>query len=481
VVCALGAALGGCGSDEREGEETIIKTRDDLLDPQTCNECHPKHFEEWSGSMHAYASKDPVFLAMNARAQRETGIGDFCVKCHAPMAVREGALADPGKIAEAPEHLQGVTCYFCHNVEAVEGEHNAPFRLSNDLTMRGAIRDPVKTGGAHRSAYSEFLDSTTPESAVACGACHDIVTPTDVHIERTFLEWRESVYGQAGTTGFSSCGKCHMTSKFDDRGVPIADPGVRSRERRHRHMFPGVDLALTQFPDMADQRDEVQDFLNFTLLADICVAQDAGSFFATVTLDNVAPGHRFPSGAAQDRRAWVEVVAYEGGTEIYRSGIVADDGRLDEVNDPDLWQLRDGAYKENGEPAHMFWDIATWKNDCADTTRIGCTIPAAGLVSNNTFDQEHVTRRYPLADGGLVPGTPDRVTVRVRIRPVGLDVLDDLIASGDLDPSIRTQMQTLDLNSRGNFTAEWTPETVNDKNAQIEGLPALCRTFALPQ
>ena len=40
--------------------------------------------------MHAYAAEDPVFLAMNARGQRETkgALGDFCVKCHAPMAVQ---------------------------------------------------------------------------------------------------------------------------------------------------------------------------------------------------------------------------------------------------------------------------------------------------------------------------------------------------------------------------------------------------------
>ena len=41
-------------------------------DPQTCKECHPKHFDQWSGSMHAYASDDPVFVAMNQRGQRET-------------------------------------------------------------------------------------------------------------------------------------------------------------------------------------------------------------------------------------------------------------------------------------------------------------------------------------------------------------------------------------------------------------------------
>lgn len=38
----------------------------------------------------------------------------------------------------------------------------------------------------------------------------------------------------------------------------------------------------------------------------------------------------------------------------------------------------------------------------------------------------------------MVPGPPlDEVAVQVHIRPVGLDVLDDLVDSGDLDPVFR--------------------------------------------
>ena len=58
--------------------------------------------------MHAYASDDPVFRAMNQRAQRETSgaLGDFCVKCHAPMAVQKALTTDglePGHAAAEDE------------------------------------------------------------------------------------------------------------------------------------------------------------------------------------------------------------------------------------------------------------------------------------------------------------------------------------------------------------------------------------------
>lgn len=40
---------------------------------------------------------------------------------------------------------------------------------------------------------------------------------------------------------------------------------------------------------------------------------------------------------------------------------------------------------------------------------------------------------------------PARVTVRALMRPIGLDVVDELIASGHLDPSIRAAMPTYEL------------------------------------
>src|SRR6478672_4090627 len=80
----LALALIACGDEKFTVEK--------LQDPETCKECHPKHFEQWSGSMHAYAADDPVFVAMNKRGQRETNgeLGDFCLRCHAPMALELG-------------------------------------------------------------------------------------------------------------------------------------------------------------------------------------------------------------------------------------------------------------------------------------------------------------------------------------------------------------------------------------------------------
>src|SRR6516162_9947976 len=84
----------GCSSSSGNGVTPL--TRAQLLDANACQSCHPDQFSQWAGSMHAYSTKDPVFRAMNARGQRETSgqLGSFCVQCHAPMALHEGATTD---------------------------------------------------------------------------------------------------------------------------------------------------------------------------------------------------------------------------------------------------------------------------------------------------------------------------------------------------------------------------------------------------
>ncbi len=476
-LLVLAIVLGGCGSEEAGGERVL--TREQLMDPETCKDCHPAHYDEWSGSMHAYASEDPVFVAMNARGQRETNgaLGDLCVRCHAPMAVAEGATTDGSNLAELPRSLQGVTCYFCHDAESVQGEHNAALALSGGVTMRGGVRDPVSSG-AHRSAYSELFDRTRPESAAACGGCHDIVLPSppapaEVHLERTFAEWKSTIFSVHQPGQFLSCASCHM------RAIPnsvIADaPGVPTRPARHLHTFAGVDLALTPFPNREAQRQEVEQMLDTSLRAEMCVSPATG---IEVLLDNVAAGHRFPSGAAQDRRVWTEVVAYAAGVEVYASGKTLESG------DPDLWVLRDGAFDASGGDAHMFWDVASTDNDCTNEI-VGCTIPGPVTTdpTHPDFFITHVLRRFPKDASLGIPGGVDRVTLRVFMRPMGLEGLDDLIASGDLDPSVKDAMPTLELlpnRHQSDVALEWTPEAA--QHAQlgftktINGLSVPCVT-----
>lgn len=414
----------------------------DLMDPETCKDCHPRHYREWASSMHAYASEDPVFRAMNERGQRETDgeLGDFCVKCHAPMAVREGFTDDGLDLDQAPDHVKGITCYFCHNVVAVEGEHDNPLVLANDTTMRGSILDPVRPS-AHGVEYSPLLDGYVHESSSMCGACHDIVNPNGVHLERTFAEWKHSVFGSDTVfEGFVSCNQCHMHKRD---GIAADDPDSMVGQRElHEHLWAGIDVALTPFPDAEVQRKAVEFELSTTVIARLVVEDPTQT---TVILESQS-GHRTPSGATQDRRMWVEFVAYDAnGNVIFASGDVADDEIVDKPEgdperDPHLWIFRDYIFDEAGEETHMFWEAAP--SEAHPDGYESNTMP--GTIE---FGVAHtVPKSYPVFN-------PARVTMRVRVRPMGLDVLDDLIASGDLDPTIRDAMPSHTL---GGTVLEWT-------------------------
>jgi hypothetical protein len=423
--------LASCTSSKTDDAPTL--TGDALLDPNNCLPCHADQFREWSGSMHAYAGEDPVFVAMNKRMQRETNgqAGTLCVGCHAPLAVRLGKTTDGLNLAELPASMRGVTCYFCHSTDAVEGTHNNPLHLATDGTMRGGFSDPIK--GPHRATYSALHDRETQASASMCGACHDVTTPAGAHIERTFEEWNASLYAKPGQL---ACGKCHMEGRD---GLAAKVDGAPTR-RVHDHSMAAVDIALSPFSETDAQRAGVQKLLDATLLTKLCVKQSPAGVLAEVTLDNAFAGHKFPSGAAQDRRAWLELVAYRAGAQVFATGVVPDKKSVTSIADPNLWLLRDKIFDAANAETHMFWQAARFESEL---------LPAAVTADPKDPAFFHsVTKTFTLP----VP-PPDRVTMRVRMRPMDFDLLDDLVATKDLDPAVLDRIPTYDL---GGTVREWT-------------------------
>lgn len=446
VAAVLAAALAAGCSD---GDITPLPIAR-LMEPETCLDCHPKHYAEWSGSMHAYAADDPVFLAMNRRGQAATGgaLGGFCVKCHAPLALELGLTTDGLNLAEVPQWAKGVGCYFCHNIKDVEGDHNNPLVLAMDATMRGGFDDPVRNQ-VHRSAYSPFVDGETRESSRACGACHDIVTPREVHLERTFSEWGGSIFASDDERRALSCGQCHMIGNTD---VIAEDPDASVKLRpsgRREHTFAGIDIALTAFPQLAEQRAAINRDLRGALLAKLCVLPTRGGEI-TLKLDPVGTGHSWPSGATHDRRAWAEIVAYNAaGAVVYSSGVVAATQDPEEImgTDPNLFAMWDKAFNAAGQPAKFMWDI-----DRVETDRL--LKPAVTTDRTDPAFDHSTTKSYPI---GALRADIVRVTARVLIRPLPLSLLDELApelaAVGA--PNLRAALPTFELSGA---TLEWTPQ-----------------------
>lgn len=439
----LGLALGplGCPSPEPEPSYDL----EALRKPETCAECHPIHYREWLGSMHAYAAEDPVFRAMNQKAQRESdgAVGDFCVRCHAPLAVELGLTQDGLNLDELPQEVQGVTCYFCHQVAAVEGTHNNPLRLAMDAIMRGHVDDPVVPDShAVGSDASDLFDRNKLASAAMCGSCHDIVSPAGAHIERTYAEWQASFYAdpdadepdEPALYGLT-CNECHM----DKATGAIADyPGVPGDRARTSHMWVGVDVAVSDFPDTElgpqlreEQLAAIAEQRKTSLCASLCVRDEGGSATVTVFLHNEGAAHSWPSGATADRRAWVELVARDAAEAlVLESGVITEDQPVTALDDPHLWLLRDRVFDQGGNEIHEFWNAASYESEL---------LPAPEQFGSLADATTWMSRSYPAA------AMPARVDMRVRLQAIGLDVLLALVESGDLDPAVVERFETFDV------------------------------------
>jgi len=531
ALCFAGAY--GCGQKPAVQYEY---TRDQLLDPESCRGCHEDYYTEWSASMHAYASRDPVFLAMNRRGNEETAgaLGDFCVKCHAPMAVLDQQTTDGLNLDTLPNSMQGVTCYFCHSVARVAGTHNDPLvhDTANPTAMRAGITNPI--ANPHHAEYSALLSGSQPESSTLCGSCHDIeltsppgpmpTSGSPVELERTFAEWQATVFApghNSNNPNGISCIGCHMPAPA--RGaVGSIFPGGPQTRNLHDHLFPGVDVALNAVaptaldgvPDAASSSNAdvsssadagtdassadagigadagssagtnetaVQSFLETTVrVARLCVEyqtdpSDRQRIRVLVDLDNVGAGHYWPSGAAQDRRAWADLRVLVDDQVVYTSGEPAPGTDVLASPDADLWLLRDHATKTDGTEAHMFWDVA----QIVPGTIPG---PVTFVVGAPGYDTTHAVRSFPLAITSWIPAPFDqtrlRVELRLRLQAIGYDVLDDLVASGHLDPAVRSAVtdrtlllnrnlaqpalvaQTPDLARFANVSFEWSSFTL---------------------
>lgn len=134
------------------------------------------------------------------------------------------------------------------------------------------------------------------------------------------------------------------------------------------------------------------------------------------------------------------------------SGNIADD-EIEEKppgdprHDPRLLMFRDHSYGADGKPVHMFWDAAQSKEHPKGYE--SHTMP----VSTTTYiEGKHSVVKQYRASGPN--GLPARVTARLRMRPIGMDVLHDLVDSGDLDPAILKEMPTFTVGTQ----IEWMPD-----------------------
>ncbi|RMD99728.1 MAG: hypothetical protein D6814_05045, partial [Calditrichaeota bacterium] len=178
-------------------------TLEDFHQPEACAGCHPNHYNEWKGAMHAYAVIDPVFNAMQDLGQQETQgkMDQFCIQCHSPIASKLGLTPAFYKEEDLPPiGRRGVSCMVCHTIYEVNQPANADVELAPRMGIRGPIEDPVDNS-FHVSVHEPML-----KTSEICSGCHNVVNPRGVTIENTFNEWKNSPAAAEG----QQCQDCHM-------------------------------------------------------------------------------------------------------------------------------------------------------------------------------------------------------------------------------------------------------------------------------
>ncbi|HEX9657513.1 MAG TPA: multiheme c-type cytochrome [Bacteroidota bacterium] len=320
----------------------------DFESSNSCALCHPQYVEEWKGSMHAYATNDPIWMLANNSLQSSTGgrLDNFCWQCHSPIGFLTGNTPSSIRIEDLPPIVrEGVNCDVCHVMRPPHTTTNQSiqYNIEPGKVKYASIPDPIPAG-VHESGY----DITFSRSE-KCRECHDLII-NGVPTEMTFTEWQNSTWGAMGV----ECQHCHMRRYTGQAAV-----GGPLRDNLHRHDFVGVDVAISDFPNKAVQRAAVDSLLrNSASLA--LVAPSSGSAGDSVTLrvriTNDRTGHHLPSSVFFNRQMWIEVTVWDDQGTGYESGHLDANGDLKDKNsvlepnaDPDLALFAGTLYKRGDE------------------------------------------------------------------------------------------------------------------------------------
>jgi len=343
----------------------------DFESSEVCMGCHPTIYNQWKGSMHSNAFKDPVFQALWNMGEKEVGenVRNLCAGCHSAIGTVSQEIKKEGnKFVASETAMEGVTCDMCHTIsesrinESPTGlPQNASFVINPGDTKRGPYKDAKSP--YHKTMYSELHTKSE-----FCGSCHNVFHPvSNFHIENTYTEWKFSVYAQKGI----QCQDCHMvpvevaietakTLKKPEKlpGQPcITGP---KRDYMYTHEFIGGNAVITKLmgsdkhSEMAIKR--LQNAAELEVKLDDIKKGKVGEL--KVKVINETAGHNLPTSLTEVREMWLEVyVKDEKGNVIFKSGALDKDGNVDEEAE----SFNALAVDEKGHHTVKPWEIARFE------------------------------------------------------------------------------------------------------------------------
>ncbi len=277
----------------------------------TCAICHQRIVDEHASSHHAKSFSNPVFkgqlkelFADAGRTPESFQDAATCNACHSPIDYILG-----GRVSSQPVESgeSGVTCDFCHTITGYQG--NTPGN-GNYISKPGEQkRGPFREREDWHHVYSELQTKSE-----FCAICHEATNRHGLEVKTTYTEWKNSRYAAEGV----QCQDCHMNLwGFLVRGKPVydrgraADPsstfgqGAPSRSVLFTHRFPG-----------AHSRSQMSESAVIKLVISVesgsAAVSPGDEIIIRVAVDNSLTGHKMPSGSADLRQLWLELVANTG-------------------------------------------------------------------------------------------------------------------------------------------------------------------------
>jgi MYXO-CTERM domain-containing protein len=404
-------------------------------------------WDTWAGSMMANAARDPLFFAsLTVAEQDRPGSGGFCLRCHTPSAYVESRTT-PGNGANLSEtDREGVQCSVCHrSIDASKlpsadpaYDANAPYvgnaqlffdlGTPTDVTYHGPY-DDSPFSPAHNFVMDPFV---TRADSRLCGQCHQVDNP-DEHLydaagndtgrlfplDTTYEEWEQSSF--ASGAGAKSCQNCHMPLEM---GAYPVGSGAGNRDNPARHDFVGGNewgpaLLKAAFPGL---RDAQYDYTRAATQANLRVTADleiralpaegsaGGKIDLAVRVTNKA-GHKFPTGYADGRRAWLEIAVVDStGAVDVQSGEY--DTATSELHEDEQLRLYEALHGRDGKVEDH---IVLHRQIIRDSR-----IPPAGFVPTAATQ---IVGPIKFSDGGKIVNYDDAPFHVTLPNAVGTDVM----------------------------------------------------------
>ena len=166
------------------------KSNAGFTDPAVCAGCHPRQYEEWTGSVHALAFQDPIYQGELNKGFKAVGheITRQCEGCHSPAGVVMGEIKGPGLTGLSPLALAGVSCDTCHSISGVthwqtpsHEPENGSFILTPGVDTKNGVtlikRGPYKPSEGCGGGFHECTESRpTSRPISALRATKSIIT-----------------------------------------------------------------------------------------------------------------------------------------------------------------------------------------------------------------------------------------------------------------------------------------------------------------